>query len=302
MGAPGVGTPGPLWASEPCPLGHVIISYSAMFALTMILTNDMQDSTPSSADQPSMLSGRVSALVHAYEDVCKRLMDVWAKEMCGESGPGEMHHAEAMHRHHYERLIPVERMARWLQINEQNNTAMGIGQELCSAWAIPVRRAQHEVFRLPELRPYQIEAINEVMSCRDAVVNQQTGSGKSICFMLPAAVRTGVTLVLAPTLSLITDQVARSQTSLGSSVVGDMSSNASGKAQSSTLRDLCSINRKIKLVYTPPEKLSSESTSCKASSTLAILWDLALRIPILQIPDPTHLNPNSHCVGILVGP
>ncbi len=69
-------------------------------------------------------------------------------------------------------------------------------------------------FGLSSLRPLQGEIIERLMSGGDALVVMPTGSGKSLCFQLPAlAMRDecggeGVGLVFSPLIALMEDQVA----------------------------------------------------------------------------------------------
>lgn len=69
-------------------------------------------------------------------------------------------------------------------------------------------------FGLDALRPLQAEIIDHLMDGGDALVVMPTGSGKSLCFQLPAlAMRAecggeGVGLVFSPLIALMEDQVA----------------------------------------------------------------------------------------------
>jgi len=66
-------------------------------------------------------------------------------------------------------------------------------------------------FGLDALRPLQQEIIERVLDGGDALVVMPTGSGKSLCFQLPALVKNqesgGVGLVFSPLIALMEDQV-----------------------------------------------------------------------------------------------
>src|SRR5208282_4922868 len=63
------------------------------------------------------------------------------------------------------------------------------------------------IFHLPSFRPRQREIIVDVLSGRDALVVMPTGAGKSLCYQLPAVALRGLTLIVSPLISLMTDQV-----------------------------------------------------------------------------------------------
>ncbi|MGH2949287.1 MAG: RecQ family ATP-dependent DNA helicase [Solirubrobacteraceae bacterium] len=70
--------------------------------------------------------------------------------------------------------------------------------------------ALHELFGFPAFRPGQREAVDAVISPhppRDVLVVMPTGSGKSLCYQLPALMRADLTLVVSPLVSLMQDQV-----------------------------------------------------------------------------------------------
>ena len=64
------------------------------------------------------------------------------------------------------------------------------------------RRFGHEHFL-----PMQWEVIGNVLARRDSLVLMPTGSGKSVCYQLPALILDGLTLVVSPLIALMKDQV-----------------------------------------------------------------------------------------------
>ncbi|MDD3996459.1 MAG: DEAD/DEAH box helicase [Sphaerochaetaceae bacterium] len=85
-----------------------------------------------------------------------------------------------------------------------------------------IRALLHDTFHLTALYPYQELVIRTVLE-RDGLYGKEiqieapdhqlvvlpTGSGKSICFMLPSLLLKGITLVVYPLLALMTDQARR---------------------------------------------------------------------------------------------
>lgn len=59
----------------------------------------------------------------------------------------------------------------------------------------------------PDLRSAQKPVIAEVMKGNSALVIMPTGGGKSMCYQLPAMLRSGLTLVISPLIALMKDQV-----------------------------------------------------------------------------------------------
>jgi ATP-dependent DNA helicase RecQ len=67
--------------------------------------------------------------------------------------------------------------------------------------------ALHELFGFDGFRPGQREAVEASLAGRDVLVVMPTGSGKSLCYQLPALMRADLTLVVSPLVSLMQDQV-----------------------------------------------------------------------------------------------
>ena len=111
-----------------------------------------------------------------------------------------------------------------------------------------------QYFGHDEFRPMQKQVIDHFVSGRDTVVVMPTGGGKSLCFQLPAIIRSGTTIVISPLISLMKDQVDAltangvSATMLNSSIELDELNNRMRDAQEGH----------YKLIYIAPERLANE--------------------------------------------
>ncbi len=65
------------------------------------------------------------------------------------------------------------------------------------------------VFGYDTFRPGQQEIIAAVLAGRDVLAVMPTGSGKSLCYQLPAIVDGGLTVVVSPLIALMRDQVGQ---------------------------------------------------------------------------------------------
>src|SRR6266581_9289328 len=63
------------------------------------------------------------------------------------------------------------------------------------------------VFGFAHFRPGQSDVIEHVLAGRSAAAVFPTGSGKSLCYQLPALMLPGLTLVVSPLIALMKDQV-----------------------------------------------------------------------------------------------
>ena len=74
-----------------------------------------------------------------------------------------------------------------------------------------IQRLLRSVFGVARLRTGQQEVIDSVLAGRDTLAIMPTGSGKSLCYQLPAALLPGATLVVSPLISLMKDQLEKLQ-------------------------------------------------------------------------------------------
>ncbi len=82
-------------------------------------------------------------------------------------------------------------------------------QRRCTMNRSTSRKAQrilHEQFGITELRPGQEEVIESVLAGHHTLAVMPTGSGKSLCYQLPALCEPGVTVVVSPLIALMQDQ------------------------------------------------------------------------------------------------
>jgi ATP-dependent DNA helicase RecQ len=65
----------------------------------------------------------------------------------------------------------------------------------------------HRYFGFDAFRPSQTHVIRAALQDRDVLAVLPTGTGKSLCFQVPALVSAGLTLVISPLIALMEDQV-----------------------------------------------------------------------------------------------
>jgi ATP-dependent DNA helicase RecQ len=121
--------------------------------------------------------------------------------------------------------------------------------------AMPVpRRGLSEVMDIlgvVELRPGQDRAITAPLLERDALVVMATGSGKSLCYQLPALLVPGLSLVVSPLIALMRDQV-QALRNRGVCAVA-INSSQSDDEQRAAMDEIRS--GQAELVYAAPERL-----------------------------------------------
>ena len=70
------------------------------------------------------------------------------------------------------------------------------------------RQVLKDVFGYESFRPGQEAAMDALLAGRNVLTVMPTGSGKSLCFQVPALVRGGLTVVVSPLVALMQDQVS----------------------------------------------------------------------------------------------
>lgn len=112
-----------------------------------------------------------------------------------------------------------------------------------------------------QLRDRQVDALRAVAAGDDLLAVLPTGYGKSFTFQLPALVLPGVTLVISPLVSLMTDQALHLNRTIGGAVralTGPMreSNSRLGKAEVAEQLTNPDARHGIRIVYLSPERLA----------------------------------------------
>ncbi|KAF6525783.1 hypothetical protein HZS61_011578 [Fusarium oxysporum f. sp. conglutinans] len=131
-------------------------------------------------------------------------------------------------------------------------------------WSPEVQRMLEDRFRMKGFRHNQLEAINETLGGKDAFVLMPTGGGKSLCYQLPAVIKTGktqgITIVVSPLLSLMQDQVDHMKALGVQAVAFNGEYSAEYKRQVMTAFEKRSPEDYIELLYVTPEMVSKNTT------------------------------------------
>jgi ATP-dependent DNA helicase RecQ len=114
----------------------------------------------------------------------------------------------------------------------------------------------HSVFGFSSFRPGQAEIVDTILDGRDVLAVMPTGSGKSLCYQLPAVMRDGLTVVVSPLIALMRNQVAQ----LRGYGVAAASLNSQNHFQENNFI-LDRIERgELRLAYISPERLARPDT------------------------------------------
>ena len=116
------------------------------------------------------------------------------------------------------------------------------------------RTILRERFGFDDFRPAQREVIDLVLGGQSVLSVMPTGSGKSLCFQLPALTLPGLTLVVSPLIALMKDQTDHLD-KLGVPA-GVINSTVPRHIQHERLEQAA--QGEIKLLYVAPERFQNE--------------------------------------------
>ena len=116
------------------------------------------------------------------------------------------------------------------------------------------RRVLGEVFGFEAFRPGQEAAIGTLLAGRNVLAVMPTGSGKSLCFQIPALVMDGLTVVVSPLVALMQDQVAALRLA---GVAADAINSANERRENVAAWKRAAAGE-TRLLYMAPERLMTE--------------------------------------------
>ncbi len=118
-----------------------------------------------------------------------------------------------------------------------------------------VYRILQDKFGFSSFLTAQYEVIRQILEGQSCLAVMPTGSGKSLCFQLPALIFDGLSLVVSPMISLMKDQVMQMQ-ALG--IAAEMfNSSMTFPEQEAVIKALA--KKEVKLLYVAPETLLKQS-------------------------------------------
>ena len=116
-----------------------------------------------------------------------------------------------------------------------------------------INQTLKQYFGYDSLRTGQEELINGILAGRDVLGIMPTGAGKSLCYQLPALMLNGITLVISPLISLMSDQVkALNQAGVHAAYI-----NSSLTENQIRMALSYASQGRYKIIYVAPERLNT---------------------------------------------
>lgn len=116
-----------------------------------------------------------------------------------------------------------------------------------------INQTLKQYFGYDSLRTGQRELINGILEGRDVLGIMPTGAGKSLCYQLPALMLKGITLVISPLISLMSDQVkALNQAGVHAAYI-----NSSLTENQIRMALSYASQGRYKIIYVAPERLNT---------------------------------------------
>jgi ATP-dependent DNA helicase RecQ len=140
-----------------------------------------------------------------------------------------------------------------------------------------IAKLLRNVFGVERLRAGQQDVIDSVLDGKDTLAIMPTGSGKSLCYQIPAKILPGTTIVVSPLISLMKDQLEKLQemgihaTQVNSSLSADEEHDALDGIRT----------RRHEIVFCTPERLAH-------AEFLAVLKDVDISLVVID---------EAHCIS-----
>ena len=118
------------------------------------------------------------------------------------------------------------------------------------------RQILRATFGFDSFRPGQADIVETILRGDDVLAVMPTGSGKSLCYQLPALLRDGLTVVVSPLIALMRNQVAQLR---GFGVAAASLNSTNDFAEHRDILDQMASGA-LKLIYISPERLAKPET------------------------------------------
>src|SRR5438067_9581711 len=116
-----------------------------------------------------------------------------------------------------------------------------------------IRRLLHPVVGIEHLRDGQQRVIDSVLDGKDTLAIMPTGSGKSLCYQIPARILEGMAIVVSPLISLMKDQLEK----LDELGIRAVQVNSSLNAEDERAALAAITEQRCTIVFCTPERLTS---------------------------------------------